>query len=287
MERYDKTKKVGILGVVANLFLLIIKLVVGFISNSQAMIADAFNSAGDIFASLMTTIGNKLASVPKDDDHNLGHGKAEYIFSLLISLSMMGISLKILIESFFSILENNQLVFSYSLCGVCLITIISKLILYFYTENIYKKIPNILILSSMKDHRNDCVLTTCTLFSIICSLFGWYFVDGLVGIGISLWIFYTGFTIFVESYNVLMDISLDNKTKEGIISIINSFTDIQKVGELYSVPTGYKYIVVLTIYVDGNMSTLASHEIADCLEKRIVSDIDKIEQVIVHINPTV
>ena len=74
------------------LFLLLIKALVGFISNSQAMIADSVNSAGDIFASLMTFIGNKIASVPNDEDHNLGHGKAEYIFSMFISISMILVS---------------------------------------------------------------------------------------------------------------------------------------------------------------------------------------------------
>ena len=79
-ERFKQTKKVGILGIIGNIFLLIIKGWVGFTSKSQAMIADSINSAGDIFASLMTFIGNKIASTPQDNDHNFGHGKAEYIF---------------------------------------------------------------------------------------------------------------------------------------------------------------------------------------------------------------
>ena len=87
MDRYGKTKLAGILGIVGNIFLLIIKAIIGFISNSQAMIADAANSAADIFASLMTFIGSKIASEPKDDTHNMGHGKAEYIFSMFISIS--------------------------------------------------------------------------------------------------------------------------------------------------------------------------------------------------------
>ena len=99
MNREKNIKNAGILGIVGNLFLLIIKGTVGFITHSQAMIADAANSAGDIFASLMTFIGNKIASAPQDDDHNFGHGKAEYIFSLFISLSMIGISLKLLDKS--------------------------------------------------------------------------------------------------------------------------------------------------------------------------------------------
>ena len=68
--------------IIGNIFLLIIKAIIGFMSHSQALIADSFNSAGDIFASLMTFIGNKIASEPNDEDHNLGHGKAEYIFSM-------------------------------------------------------------------------------------------------------------------------------------------------------------------------------------------------------------
>ena len=74
-DKFVITKKAGIYGIIGNIFLLIIKAIVGFISHSQAMIADSFNSAGDIFASLMTFIGNKIASVPNDEDHNLGHGK--------------------------------------------------------------------------------------------------------------------------------------------------------------------------------------------------------------------
>lgn len=79
-KKFVMTKKAGIYGILGNIFLLILKAIVGFASHSQAMIADSFNSAGDIFASLMTFIGNKIASVPNDEDHNLGHGKAEYIF---------------------------------------------------------------------------------------------------------------------------------------------------------------------------------------------------------------
>lgn len=75
MDRYKTTKIAGIFGIIGNVFLLVIKGFVGFISNSQAMIADSINSASDIFASLMTFIGNKIASKPQDEDHNFGHRK--------------------------------------------------------------------------------------------------------------------------------------------------------------------------------------------------------------------
>lgn len=75
MDRFKSTKLVGLLGIIGNIFLLVIKAIVGFISNSQAMIADSINSASDIFASLMTFIGNKIASRPGDENHNFGHRK--------------------------------------------------------------------------------------------------------------------------------------------------------------------------------------------------------------------
>ena len=77
-----------VVDIIGNIFLLIIKGSIGFTTRSQSMIADFFNSAGDVFSSFMTFIGNKIASVPNDDDHNLGHGKAEYIYSMLISIVM-------------------------------------------------------------------------------------------------------------------------------------------------------------------------------------------------------
>ena len=89
----------GAFGIFLNVVLFGLKLIFGILASSVAMIADAFNSAGDIFASIMTFVGNKIASTPSDDDHNLGHGKAEYIFSLLIGISMIFCGGKILINS--------------------------------------------------------------------------------------------------------------------------------------------------------------------------------------------
>lgn len=284
MNRFEVTKKAGILGIFGNIFLLIIKSTVGFLSHSQAMIADAANSAGDIFASLMTFIGNKIASEPDDESHNFGHGKAEYIFSLFISISMMVIALKLLYDSVLSLINQEKLTFSYFLVSVCIITIIVKLALYLYTSYLSKKYNNILLEASKKDHRNDCLVTTFTLISILLSLLGIYWFDGVVGIGISIWICYTGLKIFIESYNVLMDISIDEKTLNLISHLTKKHSQIKKIDKISSTPVGYQYLIVLTIYVDGNMSTFDSHELADTIEKDITR-LDNVYKTIVHVNP--
>lgn len=283
-EKFVITKKAGIYGIIGNIFLLMIKALVGFISHSQAMIADSFNSAGDIFASLMTFIGNKIASVPNDEDHNLGHGKAEYIFSMFISISMILVSSKLLFDSISTLIFGSELQFSWFLVVVCMITIITKLWLFFYTKRAYQKHHNILLEANMKDHRNDCVVTSFTLLSVLLTLANIYWFDSIVSMGISIWICYTGITIFIESYNVLMDISVDDKTKDLILDITHSYKEIKKVEDIVSTPVGDKYLVFLTICLDGNMSTFESHELADSLEKN-VNGLDKIYKTVVHVNP--
>ena len=284
MDRYKSTKMVGMLGIIGNIFLLIIKATIGFISNSQAMIADSVNSASDIFASLMTFIGNKIASKPGDSDHNFGHGKSEYIFSLLISISMIIVSLKVLADAITSLLFNNKLEYSIYLIIVCIITIITKLSLFIYTNKLNKKYNNILLKANSKDHLNDCIVTSFTLLSIILASKGIYWADGIVGLGIAIWICFTGIKIFIESYNVLMDISIDEKTKDIILDLIHSYKEIKSVENIYSTPCGYKHIIILTICLDGNMSTFDSHNLADCLE-RDIKTLDNISDAIIHVNP--
>lgn len=283
-ERFKLTKKAGIFGIIGNIFLLIIKAIVGFVFKSQAMIADSFNSAGDIFASLMTFIGNRIASVPNDEDHNFGHGKAEYIFSMFIGISMIFVAAKLFYDSVSTLILGSKLEFSWLLIIVCIITIITKFALYLYTKNASKKCNNILLESNMKDHRNDCIVTTFTLISIILSLFGIYWFDSVVGIGISIWIGYTGISIFLESYNVLMDVSVDEKTKDLILDIIHSYKDVKKIDSISSSPVGNQHIIFITICLDGNMSTFESHKLANSIEET-VSNLANVYKTIVHVEP--
>lgn len=283
-NKFKITKKAGIYGIIGNLFLLIIKATFGFLSNSQSMIADSINSAGDIFASMMTFIGNKISSAPRDADHNLGHGKAEYIFSMFIGISMILVASKLFFDSLSSLILGSHLIFSWSLIIVCVITIIIKLCLYIYTKKALKNYNNILLEANMKDHRNDCIITTFTLVSILLTLYDIYWFDGIVGTGISIWICYTGVIIFIESYNVLMDISIDEKTKDLILDIAHSYKEVQKVIDIISTPVGDKYLIFITITLDGNMSTFESHNLADSLEKKITK-LDKIYKTVVHVDP--
>lgn len=285
MERFKSAKKASILGIVGNIFLLVIKGLIGFITGSRAMIADATNSAGDIFSSLMTLIGNKIASIPSDEDHNLGHGKAEYIYSLLISIAMIVMGITVATDSIRSLIKGQEFTFSIWLVIICVITILTKLALYLYTKKIAKKYNNLLMKANCEDHRNDCIVTAVNLIAIILGSFGIYFVDGIVGIIISLWIVKTGIEIFKESYDILMDKSIDTKTKEKVYNIVKEHNKVLGMSNFHSAPVGYQYQIFFTIQVDGNLKTFESHKIANHLEKEITKKMPEIFLTVIHVDP--
>lgn len=285
MNKSKKIKTASILGIIGNLFLSIIKGIIGYITNSRAMIADAFNSTTDVFTSLMTFIGNKIASKPRDDDHNLGHGKAEYIYSMIISITMIFMSITISKDSIISLVKKNNYEYSIYLVYICIITIIIKISLYIYTSKLAKTYNNLLIKASSKDHLIDSVITSFNLISCLLAKANIYILDPIVGISISIWIIYSAIIIFKESYNVLMDKSISNDTKQKVIETINKHSEIKKINHFNSTPIGYQYQISFTIFVDGNLSTYESHAIADRLEKEITNNNDDIYLTVIHVNP--
>ena len=285
MERYKKTKIASILGILGNILLAVIKGIIGFMTGSQAMISDFFNSATDIFNSALTFVGNMIASKPSDEDHNLGHGKAEYIYSLIISIVLILTSLILLKDSIETIINGRIYKYSFWLIVVCVVTIIVKLSLFIYTNFLSKKYHNLLLKANSMDHRNDVFLTSLTLLSVILTSLNIKYIDGIVGAIIAGWIFYTALKLFKESYDVLMDKAISKEVKEEVLNIIKNYPEIKKVNHFNSTPVGYKYQINFTIFVDGNLSTFESHNIADNLEKEITKQIDEVYLTIVHVNP--
>ena len=204
---------------------------------------------------------------------------------MLISIVMIIMGLVVFKDSILSIINKNKYEFSIWIIFICIITILIKLSLYIYTNRISKKYNNLLIKANSKDHRNDCVITLCNLIASIFAVYDIYFVDGIVGALISIWMIITAFKIFKESYDVLMDKSISNETKEKVYEIINSHEEIKKIIHFNSTPVGYRYQISFTIYVDGNLSTFESHDIANKLEKEIIKKLEEIYLVIIHVNP--
>jgi len=285
MAHFHEISRVGFLGVLGNIFLMCIKMISGILFSSQAMIADAVNSLMDIFASFMTMMGGKIANQPRDADHHFGHGKAEFIFSLLVSLSMILGAFFILKDSVEGILYGHEVQFSALLLIVCVITILTKFILYICTKKVYVKTNSLLVYSNLLDHRNDMIVTSFTFLSVLFSFFQIELVDSIVGVGISLWICYSGILIFKDSYNILMDQALNSEESQQIKDFILKDEAVLDITKFETAPMGAQYILILSILVDGNLPTYQSHAIADQLEKNLLSSFPNILSVTIHVNP--
>ena len=281
-KKYKSIKIASIFGIIFNVILAIMKGIVGFFTMSQAMIADFYNSFSDVFSSLMTFIGNHISSKPRDNDHNLGHGKAEYIFSFVIALVSIQLGISIIRSSLF---ESNIVKFSWFLIIVNIITIIIKTGLFIYTNKLSKKYNNILMKANSYDHRNDVLVTSFNLVSSILLYYGISYIDRIVGLGIGVWIILQGVQILITSYNVLMDKCLDDDVKNEIINFVKSHKEVKKINHFNATPIGYRYQISFTIFVDGNLTTFESHEIANYLEEEIHDRFKDIYLTVIHVNP--
>lgn len=277
-------KKVGILGIIFNLFLLFVKFIAGIFFKSQGLVADAVNSFGDVFSSAVTYVGGKLSEKPEDSDHEFGHGKAEYVASFLIGLFMIAVSADTLYNSIYSIFQKNTFEISYILVLVPIVTVFVKTILYIYTLNVGKKTESLLVLANSSDHINDIFLSFGVLIGIVSGYVGWYFVDGIVGIVISGIIIRTGTKIAHKAYDVLIDKSIDVKLSKELEEKIMQIQGINHIDSIKSKPTGDKHILVVKISVDPGMTVSESHKIAGKIRCEMRGS-DKVYDAIVHVNP--
>ncbi len=283
-ENKKEVKKVGIVGIIANLFLLTLKFIGGIFFKSQGLIADAVNSFGDVFSSLVTFIGGKISEKPEDTEHEFGHGKAEYVASFLIGIFMIIVGADTLYTSVISVIKNKVFEISYILMMIPLITIVIKTVLYIYTRHIGKKKNSQLISDNSLDHRNDILLSIGVLAGIIFGYKGYYFVDGIIGTIISLIIIVTGVKIAIRAYDILIDKCIDTNISNELKEQIMNLEGVNHIDEVKSKPTGDKHILIVKISVDPEMTVLESHKIAGKIREQMRKN-DKVYDAIVHINP--
>ena len=247
MCKVNIVKKVSIIGIIFNAFLLIIKLSVGYLSKSQSMLADALHSIEDAISSILSYIGARVSAIPNDFTHPYGHGKAEYIFSFIISITMIIASFTMFKSSLYNIFVPQKIEFSFWLIIVCMINIIIKFILFLYTRKMYKLTKDILIKASMEDHRNDMFLTMSTLIGVTCGYFNIYIIDSVIGLAISLFILYIGLKLFVASYLVLIDTNLGCKQIDDIKMGFKDVSIFLELSEVIATPVGSKYLIILKV----------------------------------------
>lgn len=282
-DRNKIIKKVSILGILTNLLLIVIKFIAGVFSRSNALIADSMHSVEDMLSSVLSFIGASISSKKPSHKYSFGYGKAEYIFSFLISIFMMVTSITLIVNLIEGIILKDFIHFSFLSIIVCLITVVIKLILCIYTKIQYKKTRSILIKASYEDHRNDIGITIATLIGIIFSYFGISVIDSILAILIAIWIGITGVRIFLSSFEILMDKSISKCEELDIKNEILSNEEILSVEKIVSKPIGDKYILIGILCINNYNDIDFVDEVISRVKKQIIYKFSNISNVFIEV----
>lgn len=262
-------------GLVCNILLFAVKYIMGTLSGSISIISDAFNNLSDSGGCIVTFLGYKMASKPADKGHPFGHGRVEYLTSLILSAIIVIVGFELFRSSAGKIMNPEPVKFSIIVLISLLISICVKLWMSVFNMKLGKKIKSGVMTATAEDSRNDVIATSATVIALISSLFTDLPVDGIMGIIVSLFILKTGFEIIRDTVDDLIGKPVQPEITEKIKSSILSDSDIIDIHDLVIHNYGVtKMIGSCHIEIRSDMSFPEVHEIADRTERRIFSELN-------------
>jgi len=284
-ERFNQASRVIQIGFWINAVLMAVKLAAGYWGRSEAVLADGLESAADFIALLSSLIALRIGSRPFDKDHPYGHGKAESLSALIISLVIFTGGGWILFRSAHTIIDA-----SYETPGliapiVAFFTILIKEALYRYSNRVGTKLGSPAILATAQDHRKDALTSIGTLIGVTGAYFGWLVMDPLAAALTALFIFRIGYLTFMQAANDLMDGRPDDPCVESIARLAEGVAGVEHVHEIRCRRSGQFMIVDLKLDMDPEMTVRRSHAIATQVKKLIFETFPGVGDVMIHINP--
>ena len=275
----------GFLGVAANLFLFIIIIVVGSVTASVSVVADAFNNLSDMASSVVTIVGFKMADMPADEEHPFGHGRVEYISAFIVSLLILMAGFELLKSSWGKILAPSGTAFSLVSILVLTLTIPVKLMLSKVNAGLGNVIGSAAVEAASADSRNDVIVTAFTIISALLSKYaGLYMLDGYIGALVALFIMYSGISFAKETLEPLLGQQPDRDMVKNIQRIILDGSEVCGIHDLIVHNYGPdKYIASAHAEVRVDADILKVHDEIDLIERRIMDEMGV--QITIHIDP--
>lgn len=280
------------IGIIANLFLAIIKGLGGFLSGSKALIADALHSASDIVSSVVILFAVRISHKPPDKEHPYGHGKAENIASIIVALLLIVVGIEISISSskiFFG--ETPTAPNSLALI-IIVFSIILKEILFQYKIRLGRKYNSTALISDAWHHRSDSLSSIAVLVGVGAAILGEKFNlplliygDAIAGIIVSIIVIKVGYDLAKESSLVILEKVLSDKDTEKYYKTILSINGINQIDELFARTHGSYIIIDLKISVEAKLSVRDGHDMGKSAKTTLMSAHPEVSNVFVHINP--
>lgn len=274
----------SVVGIICNVFLFILKYIMGTLSGSISVVSDAFNNLSDSAGCMVTLLGYKLASKPADKDHPFGHGRMEYLTALTIAVLILIVAFELFRNSVNKIIHPEKLTFSLIVLISLLVSILIKLWMSFFNAFLGKKINSSVMLATAKDSRTDVIATSATCIAVISSLYTNLPVDGIMGLVVSLFIFKSGIDIVKDTVDNLLGKPVDSDIVYAIKEMIGESDKIIGIHDLVVHNYGSGNMIgSLHAEVKSNEDFVFVHDMIDELERRIHKELNIL--MTIHMDP--
>lgn len=273
------------IGIAINILLFAMKAALGFVIHSQAIINDAFNNLSDSVVSLMALLGSNISKKPADKEHPFGHGRGEYVISLLVSVIIMYVGFMLFLNSVKSFGEESFTGLTKISLVILLLSNAFKLYIYLLNKSLYRQYDSELNLGVMLDARNDILATSAIIIGDLLQNFLNFNVDAIIGIVISFFVFYPGLEMFKDTIAILLgkriDIELEKEIDDIIMScdLIKGYHDMQ----IHEYGKG-KMAGSVHVEVPANLTVEIVHKAVDKVEKEIIRKTGV--EITIHMDPT-
>ena len=277
----------SLVGMACNILLCIGKLLAGTLFGSIAIMADALNNLSDASSNVVSLIGFRLAAKAPDAEHPYGHARYEYLAGLVVSVTILAIGLSLLKESALKVLHPTPVVFSWLSIGVLAASILVKLWLSGFNRAVGKKINSETLMATAADSRNDVLTTGAVLLStILCSLTGYGIIDGIMGVGVAVFILISGWGLVMDTLSPLLGESPSPELVEHIERTVMSYPGVLGVHDLmvHDYGPGHQF-ASLHVEFPAETDPLTAHDVIDNIENDFLKK-DRL-QVTIHYDPIV
>ncbi len=261
-------KLCGIVGVACNLILFFLKLLVGTLSGSVAITADAVNNLSDASSSIISLIGFKLSEKPADDEHPYGHGRYEYLSALTVAVLVLVIGIETLGSGIDKILHPTGVQFGIFPVAVLAASIGAKLWMALFNNKIGKKINSTALIATAKDSRNDVISTTAVLISSAVSHYTALELDGWMGVAVALFILYSAIGLIKDAVSPLLGTPPSAELVSAVNEKITSYPGVLGTHDLiiHDYGPGRKFASV-HVEMAAEADVLESHDVIDNIER--------------------
>ncbi len=273
----------GWISICANLLLFVLKLIFGFLSNSIALIADAFHTLSDMVSSAVVVFGFKMASKPADKEHPFGHGRAETIAALTISILIGFTGIEFIKTSITRFLDPAAIELSWAVILVVMTTIILKEVLARLSFNLGDKINSNTLIADAIHHRSDMWSSVLVLSAFGGTWLGYPKADALMGIGVAVMMTQSAYAIARSAIDDLLGKPVDKKTIKNIKEYAMQVAEVSNVHDIVVHSYGAHRFISLHIEIAEGKSPESMHEIADNVEKLLSEELEA--DVITHVDP--